>query len=111
MDQDWHYAMCLVTRTTVMHIITPAHHNTPCREHMDQNWQDAMRLVTKTGGCSTTVEWLDDERGDDCLPLPGDNKPDPDAFNCTAPAATAATAAAAPKLKGRKKRGGGAWIV
>ncbi len=37
-----------------------------------------MALVTKTAGCATTVEWMDDEMGDDCLPLPGGTTLDPD---------------------------------
>ena len=41
-------------------------------EHMDREWFRAVKLVMEVGGnCSTVVKFLDDESGDDCLPLPG----------------------------------------
>ena len=45
---------------------------------MDVDWIKAMQLITATGGnCTTEVKHMDDETGDDCLPLPGSKEREP----------------------------------
>lgn len=58
--------------TVLSHLLVTGH---LCRvsliygEHMTQAWQDAVRLILQKGGCPTELVFLDDESGDDSLPL------------------------------------------